>query len=112
MDGQGDKLTIFGRKMRRSSEQGMVLSASVGLFDFEIVDCAEHGFCGCILLKPGKLISEKRNCSTKEAARDWLESEARRICREMVEMAGELVTDGAIPFFGGTQENQVRFKDP
>lgn len=88
-----EQLTIFGKEF--SLIRPGLWMAWCGLLTFSILLEDDGVFRGFI---NGDAKTGESGCATREAARDALESEGRRIAREMITMAGEMVAWSKEPF--------------
>jgi len=86
-----DELKIFGKVMISSRlVEGFRYRAKVGIFSFAIQESAGVGFTGEIAIGVSQVFSTWRRWDAVEIV-SALESEARRIMRECLEIAGPIV---------------------
>ena len=85
-------LTIFGKAFEESRlSESTAYFANYGLLNFTIVEYDYGELDFSVNLLAAKVTGEPPcGIASKESARDWLESEARRIAREMLVMAGPI----------------------
>jgi len=101
-----EKLTIFGREIEPDHCCTYTTwSIVLGGAQLSVSWHGVHGAAGRV--KFGEIDSSRYKFDTKEYARDWLESEARRIMRECLEIAGLMVASSCELL----EPARVRFRD-
>lgn len=96
---------IYGDEWLPSGASALVWSRLVGIFTLAVTENDTRApIAARIWIGPYSTSSQTAaiciscnlTCETVDQARDWLESEASRIAREMIEMAGPMVAERVI----------------
>jgi hypothetical protein len=103
-----EPLTILGKEIEKSSDGSYFLAKGVLFLDVYPQPSTVYG--AAISIGGIRLVA-RGAFAAKEPARDWLESEARRIAREMVEMAGPLESVNSTLEHSINRTTPVRFRD-
>lgn len=87
---EADKLTIFGKPflVEQHADDYVLYKQWYGMFELAISERGGLPQCYIYIGNRCRSVNESSEPRTVEAARDWLESEARRIMRECFEIAG------------------------
>jgi len=80
-----NELMIFGRPMKLLERGSTAFDAVVGIFRLQVRTHHSGWEAVCFSVYDS---TQKGEFGSREAARDWLESEARRIMRECLYIAG------------------------
>lgn len=113
-DGDPDELLCFGRTMQHDND-GSFYELVMGLLCLQCYNnMPSLNGHWTATIRQAQFESARGDIaraeliSTKEVSRDWLESEARRISREMIEMAGPMIAQwNVIDYGNGTSSANV-----